>query len=220
MDLIIANNISKNYGDAQVLKPLSLTIKKGELISITGPSGAGKTTLLQLLGTLEQPSQGEITLNGTNPYTLKEKKLAAFRSQKIGFVFQFHQLLPEFNCIENVALPALIAGVDKKAAYEKARELMTLLGIAEKENQKPNTMSGGEKQRAAVARALINNPEVIFADEPSGNLDAENAEKLHHIFKDLQKKTTQTFVVVTHNEKLAQIADRVVQLKDGTLISS
>lgn len=217
MELIQASNISKSYGDNQVLKPISLNIKRGELISIVGPSGAGKTTLLQILGTLEKPSTGEIVYQGQNPYQLKEKELATFRSKHVGFVFQFHQLLPEFTCLENVALAAMIAGKSKTEAYQKAKELLALLDITKTQDQKPATMSGGEKQRAAVARSLINNPDIVFADEPSGNLDSENAEKLHHIFKDLQQKTTQTFVIVTHNHKLAEIADRVLHLKDGQL---
>ncbi len=215
--VIRAENISKKYGDNEVLHPLSFSIDSGELVSIVGPSGAGKTTLLQILGTLEQPTQGSVYINDTNPLLLKEKKMAAFRSKHIGFVFQFHQLLPEFTAIENVALPALIAGKSKTECYPRAQELMEMLGIASQAEQKPSTMSGGEKQRAAVARALINNPDVVFADEPSGNLDTENAEKLHHIFKELQNKTHQTFVVVTHNEKLADIADRVLVLRDGHL---
>ncbi|TXC78664.1 ABC transporter ATP-binding protein [Luteibaculum oceani] len=218
MELLRAKNISKSYGNNQVLKPLDLTINKGDFISITGPSGAGKTTLLQILGTLEKPSDGEVLFNGSsNPYQLKEKQLAAFRSNHLGFVFQFHQLLPEFTAIENIMLPALIAGKAKKEAENKALELLDLLGISNQKDQKPSTMSGGERQRAAVARALINEPDIVFADEPSGNLDSENAEKLHHIFKELQESITQTFIVVTHNEKLAQIADRVLVLRDGVL---
>ncbi|MGB0167452.1 MAG: ABC transporter ATP-binding protein [Luteibaculum sp.] len=215
--LIHAKGISKQFGSNTVLKKLDLEIFRAELVSIIGPSGAGKTTLLQILGTLDPPSSGEVHLNQINPYLLKDKALAKFRSEEVGFVFQFHQLLPEFTAIENVALPALIAGKNKADAFKLAEEKLDLLGIGYVKEQKPSTLSGGEKQRCAVARALINNPSVVFADEPTGNLDSENAERLHDIFKELQQKTTQTFVVVTHNEKLAQIADRVLHLKDGIL---
>ena len=201
----------------QVLKNVSLEIKKAEVVAIIGASGAGKTTLLQLLGTLDKPSDGSISINNTEVATLSDKKLSAFRNKNIGFVFQFHHLLPEFTAIENVCLPALIAGVSKKEATQKATELLELLGVMHRADHKPNELSGGEQQRVAVARALINNPAVILADEPSGNLDTNNAHELHKLFFTLREKLQQTFVIVTHNKDLANMSDRQLLMQDGML---
>lgn len=210
--------LSKSYGSLQVLKSVNVSIKQGEIVSITGPSGAGKSTLLQLLGTLDHPQEGEVLYNGEAVSQLKSNKLAAFRNKNIGFIFQFHHLLPEFTAIENVCMPGLIQGISKKEAMIRASELLHKLGLGSRLEHKPNELSGGEQQRVAVARALMNNPKVIFADEPSGNLDTENAEELHNLFLELRKDFGQTFVIVTHNEDLAAMADRVIKMKDGEII--
>lgn len=215
--MIIAKQIKKNYGDLQVLKGVDVSINSAEIVSIVGSSGAGKTTLLTILGTLDRASSGEILFDGTNISSYNEKKLAAFRNQHIGFVFQFHHLLPEFTAIENVCIPAFINKTSKKDAETKALQLLDLLGLKERANHKPSELSGGEQQRVAVARALINNPKVIFADEPSGNLDSENAKNLHQLFFKLRDELKQTIVVVTHNESLANMADRKLVMKDGLI---
>ena len=210
--------LSKSYGSLQVLKSVNISIKQGEIVSITGPSGAGKSTLLQLLGTLDHPQEGEVLYNGEAVSQLKSNKLAAFRNENIGFIFQFHHLLPEFTAIENVCMPGLIQGISKKEAMIRASELLHKLGLGSRLEHKPNELSGGEQQRVAVGRALMNSPKVIFADEPSGNLDTENAEELHNLFLELRKDFGQTFVIVTHNEDLAAMADRVIKMKDGEII--
>ena len=215
--MIVAENINKFYGTLQVLKNVSLQINKAEVVAIVGASGAGKTTLLQLIGTLDKPSNGKISINNTDVATLSDKKLSAFRNKNIGFVFQFHHLLPEFTAIENVCLPALIAGVAKKEATYKAAELLNMLGVSHRTEHKPNELSGGEQQRVAVARALINDPAVILADEPSGNLDTNNAHELHKLFFTLREKLQQTFVIVTHNKDLADMSDRQLLMKDGVM---
>ncbi len=220
--MIKASNISKKYGNLIVLNNVELHIKKGEVVSIVGPSGAGKTTLLQILGTLDKPESVEqvsLTIDGKNILQLKDKELSKFRNQNIGFIFQFHQLLPEFTALENVCIPAFIAGKQKKETEEKAKELLQFLNLANRINHKPNELSGGEQQRVAVARALINNPKVIFADEPSGNLDSTSAKELHKLFFTLRDKFNQTFVIVTHNEELANMTDRKLQMKDGKLLN-
>ncbi|KAA5822404.1 ABC transporter ATP-binding protein [Algibacter amylolyticus] len=219
--MIQAKNIHKYYGDLQVLNGVNLQIKKGEIVSIVGASGAGKTTLLHILGTLDKASvkaDSELLINNTNITTLKDKALAKFRNEHIGFIFQFHQLLPEFTAIENVCLPAFIKGTKKADAEKRAKELLDFLGLSHRYNHKPNELSGGEQQRVAVARALINNPELIFADEPSGNLDSESAENLHNLFFKLRDEFGQTFVIVTHNEDLANMADRKLVMVDGNII--
>ena len=210
--------LSKSYGSLQVLKSVKVSIKQGEIVSITGPSGAGKSTLLQLLGTLDHPQEGEVLYNGEAVSQLKSNKLAAFRNENIGFIFQFHHLLPEFTAIENVCMPGLIQGISKKEAMIRASELLHKLGLGSRLEHKPNELSGGEQQRVAVGRALMNSPKVIFADEPSGNLDTENAEELHNLFLELRKDFGLTFVIVTHNEDLAAMADRVIKMKDGEII--
>lgn len=215
--MIIGKNIKKQYGSIEVLKGVDIHIKESEVVSIVGSSGAGKTTLLTILGTLDKPSSGEIVFNGVNITSLNEKKLAAFRNQHIGFVFQFHHLLPEFTAIENICIPAFINKISKKEAELKANKLLDLLGLTHRINHKPSELSGGEQQRVAVARALINNPKVIFADEPSGNLDSENAQNLHQLFFKLRDELKQTIVVVTHNETLASMADRKLIMKDGQI---
>lgn len=215
--MIIGKHIKKQYGSLEVLKGVDLHIKESEVVSIVGSSGAGKTTLLTILGTLDRPSSGEILFNNINITSLNEKKLASFRNQHIGFVFQFHHLLPEFTAIENVCIPAFINKTSKKEAELKANELLDLLGLKHRANHKPSELSGGEQQRVAVARALINNPKVIFADEPSGNLDSENAQNLHQLFFKLRDELKQTIVVVTHNETLANMADRKLIMKDGRI---
>lgn len=216
--MIIGKNIHKQYGNLEVLKGVDLHIKPAEVVSIVGSSGAGKTTLLTILGTLDKPTTGEILFNNENITSLSEKKLAAFRNQHIGFVFQFHHLLPEFTALENVCIPAFINKTGKKEAETKAMELLDLLGLKHRSEHKPSELSGGEQQRVAVARALINNPKVIFADEPSGNLDSENAQHLHELFFTLRDNLKQTIVVVTHNETLANMADRKLVMKDGNII--
>jgi lipoprotein-releasing system ATP-binding protein len=216
--MITGKNITKKYGSLEVLKGVDLHIKASEVVSIVGSSGAGKTTLLTILGTLDKVTSGEILFDGINITSLNEKKLAAFRNQHIGFVFQFHHLLPEFTAIENVCIPAFINKMSKKDAELKANELLDLLGLKQRANHKPSELSGGEQQRVAVARALINNPKVIFADEPSGNLDSENAKHLHELFFKLRDELKQTIVVVTHNEALANMADRKLIMKDGSIL--
>jgi lipoprotein-releasing system ATP-binding protein len=218
--MIIANNLHKKYDNLEVLKGVSLHVKPGEVISIVGPSGAGKTTLLQLLGTLDRPSNPDYSLkiNNVNLNDLSDKDLSSFRNKQIGFIFQFHQLLPEFTAVENVAIPAYIAGLSKKEADQRAEELLSLLGLSDRLYHKPAKLSGGEQQRVAVARALVNQPAVIMADEPSGNLDTENAKQLHQLFFDLRDRFNQTFVIVTHNEELAEMSDRKLTMRDGLII--
>jgi lipoprotein-releasing system ATP-binding protein len=216
--MLKAVDICKNFGELEVLKNISLEIQAKEIISIVGASGAGKTTLLQILGTLDSPDSGEVTLNGINPFGLSSKKLSEFRNTEIGFIFQFHQLLPEFTALENAILPALIKGVSKKEAEKKAQDLFRFLNLHQRDSHKPSALSGGEQQRVAVARALINNPKVIFADEPSGNLDTKNSQELHQLFFDLRDNFDQTFVIVTHNEELASISDRKLVMADGKII--
>ncbi len=217
--MINVQNIHKFYGTLQVLKDVSLQINKAEVVAIVGASGAGKTTLLQLIGTLDKPSSGTISINNIEVASLSDKKLSAFRNKNIGFVFQFHHLLPEFTAIENICLPALIAGISKKEATQKANDLLNLLGVSHRAEHKPNELSGGEQQRVAVARALINDPAVILADEPSGNLDTNNAHDLHKLFFTLREKLQQTFVIVTHNKDLADMSDRQLLMKDGIMQS-
>ena len=208
---------SKSFGSLQVLKGIDLEINKGEIVSIVGPSGAGKTTLLQIMGTLDEPDAGVVQIDGTVVSRMKEKELSAFRNKNIGFVFQFHQLLPEFTALENVMIPALIAGVSSKEAHERAMKILDFMGLVDRASHKPNELSGGEKQRVAVARALINDPAVILADEPSGSLDTHNKEDLHQLFFDLRDRLGQTFVIVTHDEGLAKITDRTVHIVDGMI---
>ena len=215
--MIQTQHITKSFGSLQVLKGIDLTIREGEVVAIAGPSGAGKTTLLQILGTLDTPDGGTLIINGTDTSRLSEKELAAFRNKQIGFVFQFHQLLPEFTALENVMIPALIAGEKRQAAEKRALELLDFLGMSQRTTHKPNELSGGEKQRVAVARALINKPAVILADEPSGSLDSKNKEELHALFFELRDKMRQTFVIVTHDEQLAADADRIIHIKDGII---
>lgn len=211
-------NLSKSYGDLEVLKAIDIEIASKEIVSITGPSGAGKSTLLQLLGTLDTPLGGSVIYDAVNVSELKPKEMAAFRNQHIGFIFQFHHLLPEFTALENVCMPSFIQGMSKSEAGQRAQELLQMLGLEKRTDHKPNELSGGEQQRVAVARALMNRPKVIFADEPSGNLDTENAEDLHHLFLELRSKFDQTFVIVTHNEQLAEMADRTIKMKDGKVL--
>lgn len=215
--MIKIDNIHKSFGTLEVLKGIDLTINRGEVVSIVGPSGAGKTTLLQIIGTLDRPDNGTITINGEDISRLNIKRLADFRNRHIGFVFQFHQLLPEFTALENIMIPALIGGTSKKAAKKRAEELLAFMGLTERGGHKPAELSGGEKQRVAVARALVNNPDVILADEPSGSLDTKNKEELHQLFFDLRDKFGQTFIIVTHDEQLAAITDRTIKMRDGLL---
>ena len=215
--MIKLEGITKSFGSLQVLKGIDLEINKGEIISIVGPSGAGKTTLLQIMGTLDEPAAGVVQIAGTMVSRMKEKELSAFRNKNIGFVFQFHQLLPEFTALENVMIPALIAGVSSKEAHERAMKILDFMGLVDRASHKPNELSGGEKQRVAVARALINDPAVILADEPSGSLDTHNKEDLHQLFFDLRDRLGQTFVIVTHDEGLAKITDRTVHIVDGMI---
>ena len=215
--MIEIQGVTKSFGELQVLKGIDLTIYKGEVVSIVGPSGAGKTKLLQIMGTLDKADSGSVFIHGMEVGRLKEKELSAFRNHQIGFVFQFHQLLPEFTALENVMMPALIGGMSLDKAMKKAEETLAFLGLAERASHKPAELSGGEKQRVAVARALINNPAVIFADEPSGSLDSKNKEELHQLFFDLRDRLGQTFVIVTHDEGLAQLTDRTIHMVDGRI---
>lgn len=215
--MIKLEGIKKSFGSLEVLKGIDLEINKGEIVSIVGPSGAGKTTLLQIMGTLDDPDAGIVQIDSTIVSRMKEKELSAFRNKNIGFVFQFHQLLPEFTALENVMIPAFIAGVSSKEANERAVKILDFMGLAERASHKPNELSGGEKQRVAVARALINDPAVILADEPSGSLDTHNKEELHQLFFELRDRLGQTFVIVTHDEGLAKITDRTVHMVDGMI---
>jgi lipoprotein-releasing system ATP-binding protein len=217
--MLFANGIEKKYGQLEILKGVDLRVNSGEIVSIVGSSGAGKTTLLQILGTLDQPDSGTLEIAGVNPFKLNSNELSRFRNQSLGFIFQFHQLLPEFNALENTMLPALIGGMTKKEAEEIARPLLAKLGIEDRSQHKPSELSGGEQQRVAVCRALINNPKMIFADEPSGNLDTKNARELHELFFQLRDEFKQTFVIVTHNEELAQMADRSLVMRDGRFVN-
>ncbi|HEV8285627.1 MAG TPA: ABC transporter ATP-binding protein [Chitinophagaceae bacterium] len=216
--MLIGKNIHKRYGTVEVLRGVDIDIKKGEIVSIVGSSGAGKSTLLHILGTLDGADRGIVVLNNVNVGSLQGRKLADFRNRSIGFVFQFHHLLPEFTALENVCIPGWLAGRKSTEVEEKAGGLLGLLGLSERMENKPNQMSGGEQQRVAVARALINNPAIVFADEPTGNLDSANAKELHQLFFDLRNKFNQTFLIVTHNEELAQLSDRVLHMKDGKII--
>lgn len=220
--MITAKNIHKYYGDLHVLKSVDLHIKKSEIVSIVGASGAGKTTLLQILGTLDRPAKrehSELDINGTNVYGLSSRELSRFRNRHIGFIFQFHQLLPEFTALENICIPAFIQNRSKKEAEKRAMELLSFLGLENRADHKPGELSGGEQQRIAVARSLINNPAVVFADEPSGNLDSESAENLHRLFFRLRDEFQQTFIIVTHNEELADMADRKLTMVDGKIMN-
>ena len=217
--MIRIENLTKKFGELEVLKGVSLTVNKGEVISIVGPSGAGKTTLLQLIGTLDKPTSGKILFNGEDTGKMSSNKLATFRNRHIGFVFQFHQLLPEFTALENIIIPALIAGRKRKEAEADAMELLGLMNLTERAGHKPSEMSGGENQRVAVARALINHPDVILADEPSGSLDSHNKEELHRLFFELRDKLGQTFIIVTHDDRLASYTDRTIRMVDGMIES-
>ena len=213
--MIQLHGITKSFGSLQVLRGIDLQVNRGEVVAIVGPSGAGKTTLLQILGTLDRPDEGEVIIDGENVSRLSATKIAHFRNKNIGFVFQFHQLLPEFTALENVMIPALIGGTSKKEARQRAQELLDFMGLAARADHKPNQLSGGEKQRVAVARALVNHPAVVFADEPSGSLDTHNKEELHRLFFDLRDRMGQTFVIVTHDEALASQTDRTIHMLDG-----
>lgn len=218
--MLKAQGIYKAYGSLPVLKGIDLHIKEGEVVSIIGASGAGKSTLLHVLGTLDSPDSGEILLSGTSVFKLSQQKLANFRNQHIGFIFQFHNLLPEFSALENVMIPGLIGGRPEADVKKRGLDLLNLLGIAARQDHKPSQLSGGEQQRVSVARALINNPSIVFADEPSGNLDSKNADELHQLFFDLRNQLNQTFVIVTHNKELAQMADRTLEIADGVILGS
>ena len=215
--MIEVKDIHKSFGQLQVLKGIDLHIDKGEVVSIVGPSGAGKTTLLQIIGTLDRPDSGSVCVNGIDTTNLSTKKLSDFRNRHIGFVFQFHQLLPEFTALENIMIPAFIAGIGYKESKERAMELLEYMALKDRATHKPNELSGGEKQRIAVARSLVNNPAVVLADEPSGSLDTKNKEELHQLFFDLRDKFGQTFVIVTHDEQLARLTDRTIKMRDGIL---
>lgn len=217
--MLKATNIYKNYGILPVLKGVDITIEKGEIVSIVGSSGAGKSTLLHILGTLDKADSGEVIVDNSRISDLSGKKLAAFRNKNIGFVFQFHHLLPEFTALENVCIPGWIAGTNKKKVNDKAVELLTILGLSNRLENKPQQLSGGEQQRVAVARALINNPLIVMADEPTGNLDSKNAQELHQLFINLRNQFSQTFLIVTHNEELAQMSDRTLHMKDGKMLN-
>lgn len=216
--MLVAKNVVKNFGNLQVLKGVGLTVNKGEIVSIVGSSGAGKSTLLHILGTLDRPDDGEIHVRNQRVDQLKARPLANFRNQHIGFVFQFHHLLPEFSALENVCIPGWLHGTRKKEVEQRALELLDMLGLASRAGSKPNTLSGGEQQRVAVARALINQPDIVFADEPTGNLDSVHARELHELFLQLRRDFEQTFLIVTHNEELARMSDRVVHMKDGLIV--
>lgn len=216
--MIKVENIQKNYGQLKVLKGVDLTVNTGEIVAIVGASGAGKTTLLQIIGSLEQPDNGKVFINDIDLFNLNDRDLSAFRNEQIGFVFQFHHLLPEFTALENVCMPAFIKNANKAEAENKAQSLLKEIGLANRMTHKPNELSGGEQQRVAVCRALMNNPSVILADEPSGNLDSKNAKELHQLFFDLREKYNQTFIIVTHNEELAEMADRKLVMKDGKIV--
>lgn len=218
--MIKANDITKSFGPLQVLKGIDISVDKGEIVTIVGKSGAGKTTLLHILGTLDKPDSGTVTLAGTDITRLKDRELSDFRNRHIGFVFQFHQLLPEFSALENVMMPALIAGIPNSKARCQGLELLDFLNLADRAKHRPNELSGGEKQRVAVARALINHPDVIFADEPSGSLDTANKQDLHQLFFSLREQMNQTFVIVTHDESLAALSDRTIRMADGRIINS
>ena len=216
--ILRAENIEKSYGELPILKGVNLEIKQNEIVSIVGTSGAGKTTLLQILGTLDQPTSGNLIIDGEDPFSLNETKLSAFRNTTLGFIFQFHQLLPEFTACENVMLPALIRGVNKKDAEEQAISLLEKVGLQDRINHKPSELSGGEQQRTAVCRALINKPKIIFGDEPSGNLDTQSSKELHELFFKLREEFDQTFVIVTHNNELSKMADRSLEMVDGKFV--
>ena len=218
--MIKLRNITKSFGTLQVLKGIDLDIQKGEIVSIVGPSGAGKTTLLQIMGTLDRADKGSVEIDGVDVSKLSQKRLSQFRNQRIGFVFQFHQLLPEFTALENIMIPAFIGGMGKKEAGKRAEELLSFMGLSDRAQHKPNELSGGEKQRVAVARALVNHPAVVMADEPSGSLDTQNKQELHQLFFDLRERMGQTFVIVTHDETLAQLTDRTIHMLDGQIVSS
>ena len=216
--ILEAKQVTKSYGDLPILNGVNIAVKEKEIVSIVGSSGAGKTTLLQILGTLDQPSSGELRIDQTNPFELNQNELSAFRNEKLGFIFQFHQLLPEFTALENVMLPGLIRGDSKKQAKERAEMLLEKIGLQDRLNHKPSALSGGEQQRSAVCRALFNEPKIIFGDEPSGNLDTKNSQELHELFFKLREEFSQTFVIVTHNKELAAMADRTLTMKDGNFI--
>lgn len=216
--MLVATNLFKNYSNLRVVNGVSLTVAKGEIVSVTGASGAGKSTLLHILGALDKPDSGSVQIEGTDIFKLSAKKLAQFRNKHLGFVFQFHHLLPEFSAIENVAVPLWIAGKSKKQGMEMAAEMLGTVGLAKKLDNKPSELSGGEQQRVAIARALVNRPSIIMADEPTGNLDSANAQAIHELFIELRNKFNQTFIMVTHNEELAQMTDRVVHMKDGKVV--
>jgi len=218
--MISCRNITKSFGELQVLKGIDLTVHRGEIVSIVGPSGVGKTTLLQIMGTLDKPDSGEVLYENFNIHKLKDKELASFRNKKIGFVFQFHQLLPEFTTLENVMIPALIGNAKQQEAEKRAKEILAFLGMQERMEHKPAELSGGEKQRVAVARALVNRPSVVFADEPSGSLDLQHKDELHRLLFDLRKEFNQTFVVVTHDVSLANLTDRIIPMRDGKIIDN